>query len=378
MKLSRRTLMRVVASILALICAPLAVSARILPAPERARIEVAFVLDTTGSMGGLLEGAKVKIWSIANQMVSARPTPELRIALVAYRDRGDDYVTRVFDLDDDIDAVYARLQGLSAAGGGDSPESVNQALHEAVTGLDWSPQGRVLKIVFLVGDCPPHVDYVGDVPYAESCQRAVLQGLIINTVQCGDNSDTTPIWQEIARRAEGRYVAIGQGGDMQVIETPVDKELARLNQRLGQTLIAFGSAHKRRAVMAKQRAAEAAPMATSADRLAFNAATGKTVQGGGDLIDEIDAGRIRLEEVAEEQLPAELRGLSSAQRKDYLVAVRRERVKIQTRIDELLTERRDDLAREMRRLAADGRGHPFDLRILEILREQGRAKGLRF
>src|SRR6266480_6466082 len=74
------------------------------------RIEVCFVLDTTGSMSGLIEGAKQKIWSIANEMVSAKPTPEIRLGLVAYRDRGDEYVTKVFDLTNDIDAIYAQLQ----------------------------------------------------------------------------------------------------------------------------------------------------------------------------------------------------------------------------------------------------------------------------
>src|SRR6266403_2193346 len=64
----------------------------------RPRIEVCFALDTTGSMTGLIEGAKQKIWSIANEMVSAKPTPELRLGLVAFRDRGDDYVTKDFDL----------------------------------------------------------------------------------------------------------------------------------------------------------------------------------------------------------------------------------------------------------------------------------------
>src|SRR6266404_4744529 len=70
------------------------------------RMEVCFVLDTTGSMTGLIEGAKQKIWSIANEMVSAKPTPEIRLGLVGYRDRGDDYVVKSFSLTDDIDAIY--------------------------------------------------------------------------------------------------------------------------------------------------------------------------------------------------------------------------------------------------------------------------------
>ncbi len=83
------------------------------------RIEVCFVLDTTGSMSGLIEGAKQKIWSIANEMVSAKPTPELRFGLVAYRDRGDEYVLKTFDLTNDIDADLCESRGFQAAGGGD-------------------------------------------------------------------------------------------------------------------------------------------------------------------------------------------------------------------------------------------------------------------
>src|SRR5262245_10738785 len=68
------------------------------PANERRKIEVVFVLDTTGSMGGLIQAAKDKIWSIATTMSQAQPAPEIRMGLVAFRDRGDRYVTRVVDL----------------------------------------------------------------------------------------------------------------------------------------------------------------------------------------------------------------------------------------------------------------------------------------
>ena len=67
------------------------------------KIEVCFVLDTTGSMSGLIEGAKQKIWSIANEITSAKPTPDIRVGLIGYRDRGDEYVTKAFDLTDDIE-----------------------------------------------------------------------------------------------------------------------------------------------------------------------------------------------------------------------------------------------------------------------------------
>ena len=90
-------------------------------------------------MGGLIEGAKEKIWSIANDIVKGKPAPDVKIGLVTYRDRGDEYVTRRFDLTGDIDSVFQNLQSIHADGGGDDPESVNQALHEAVTKLAWTP-----------------------------------------------------------------------------------------------------------------------------------------------------------------------------------------------------------------------------------------------
>ena len=87
--------------------------------------------------------------SIANQIIAAKPTPQLKIALIAYRDRGDEYVTKISDLSGDIDALYASLMKFDAAGGGDGPESVNQALAEAVDKISWSPDKNVLKLVLM-------------------------------------------------------------------------------------------------------------------------------------------------------------------------------------------------------------------------------------
>lgn len=293
-----------------------------MPADGRPHIDVVFVLDTTGSMWGLIEGAKAKIWSIANQMVSARPTPRLRIGLVAYRDRGDEYLTRRFDLSDDIDAVYENLQAFSAGGGNDTPESVNQALHEAVKDMTWSPGRDALKFIFLVGDAPPHMDYLDDVKYPAICQMAVKKDVIVNTIQCGGIAVTMPVWKEIAGLSEGSYVAIGQSGDMQVVSTPMDASLARLNREIGTTIVAYGNERERGAVMAKQAVAEAAPAPAAADRLAYNVATAKVVQGGGDLVKK---------------------------RQAYIEA-------------------------ETKKAAAEGKGSAFDVEVARMLKEQAKRK----
>src|SRR4051812_17387304 len=144
------------------------------PTPQ---VEVVFCLDTTGSMGGLIEGAKQKIWSIVNQIASGRPAPEIKVGLVAFRDKGDAYVTKVFDLTTDLDEVHKNLRGFKAEGGGGTPESVNQALNESVTRVKWSKDENPLRIVFLGGDPPPHMDYKDDVKYPETCKLASGQGI---------------------------------------------------------------------------------------------------------------------------------------------------------------------------------------------------------
>src|SRR5262249_24354511 len=125
---------------------------------EKPKVEVVFCLDTTGSMGGLIDGAKAKIWSICNQIADGKPAPDLKVGLVAYRDRGDEYVTKVFDLSDDLDAIHGHLKKFVAAGGGDAPESVNAALDDAVNKIKWSTDKKTLRMIFLVGDAPPHMD----------------------------------------------------------------------------------------------------------------------------------------------------------------------------------------------------------------------------
>src|SRR5712671_2233355 len=141
-------------------------------------VEVAFVLDTTGSMGGLIEGAKRKIWSIATAIVDSNPDADIRMGLVAYRDIGDDYVTRAFDLTTDIQDLYANLLELRARGGGDWPESVNEALDVAVNKLRWTMTSDSRRIVFLVGDAPPHMDYAQDTKYPTTLAVAKQKDII--------------------------------------------------------------------------------------------------------------------------------------------------------------------------------------------------------
>jgi Mg-chelatase subunit ChlD len=343
---------------------------------RKPRIEVCFVLDTTASMSGLIEGAKQKIWSIANDMISAKPTPELKIGLVGYRDRGDDYVIRSFGLTDDIDAMYGRLSAFAAGGGGDTPESVNEALDEAINKMKWSADRDVLKIVFLVGDAPPHMDYANGPKYPDLCRAAAGKDIIINTVQCGGIAEATPIWKEIAKLSEGSYAAIAQTGNIAVVSTPMDEKLAELNRRMGETLIPYGDAELRREVMSKQVAAEAAPMAAAADRLSFNARTKKSVQGAGELVDALTNNELKPEEIDQKELPAEMQKLSREEVSKRIEKARTDRIALQKEIVEVSKDRAAYIAAETKRFSENG--DSFDETVAQTIRKQAEKKGIHY
>lgn len=347
------------------------------------KIEVCFVLDTTGSMGGLIQGAKEKIWSIANEIVDADPTPELKIGLVGYRDRGDQYITKQFPLTDDIDAIYGDLLGFRAGGGGDGPESVNQALHEAVTDMKWSKSKEVLKIIFLVGDAPPHMDYQDDVKYPEVCQLAMKNDLIINTIQCGNNRSATGIWQEIASKSEGDYAAILQSGGTIAISTPFDDEIAALNSRLNNTVLAYGSDEARASVRMKVSNNSVASAETVASRAGYlskqkmaGAEFAKQVSGDNDLIALLAENKISKDKIEVEKLPEKAKEMSVEERNAWIDTQLEERKQAQTNLTELLKKRDAFVRVEKDKLAKAGKGDGFDEQVSKSLRAQAAKKGI--
>jgi len=353
--------------------------------PEKPRIEVCFVLDTTGSMGGLIAGAKEKIWSMANEIISAKPTPEVRIGLIAYRDKTDAYTTKVYPLSNDIDDIYAKLMAFKAQGGGDTPESVNQALNEGVTKMKWSKDKKVLKIIFLVGDAPPHMDYKQDVKYMDSCKLAMKKDLIINTIQCGNMAATTPIWMEIARNAEGKFARILQDGGVMAIVTPFDKEIAANNVRLGRTVTVYGDARMQRFAASKNALALSAPAAASADRLHYlsrakekDAKAAEVISGGGDLTDLLANDKLKFADIEEKKLPENVRKMNKKDREAYLTKQVEERKKLQTELNALLKKRSTFIITKRAELKKAGKGGGFDEKVGGFIREQAAKKGFRY
>jgi Mg-chelatase subunit ChlD len=352
------------------------------PVPEIARgssfIDVVFVLDSTGSMSGLIEGAKQKIWSIANAIATAEPRPQIRMGLVSYRDREDAYITRISKLTDDLDYFYSDLMQVEAGGGGDTPESVNQALHEAVTRITWSDDRSTLRLLYLVGDAPPHMDY-DEVQYPESARLAAERDIFINTIQCGKMGGTREVWREISSLARGQYFAIDQSGGVRSIESPFDGELARLSRESDGTFLPYGSESEIVAQKEKQRVAreidEAASKSALAERAVFkNSSAGKASFGGGkEFLQDVESGDVDLGTLEEAELPDALQAVPEAEREQWIADQIARRRGLREEIVWLNDKR-------MKWLAAnnpDG-DDGFDHKVLEALRRQASTKGIRY
>ena len=352
-------------------------TSEVLAPQQQPFIDAVFVLDTTGSMSGLIDGAKQKIWSIANQMASGQPSPRIRLGLVAYRDRGDAYVTQRFDLTTDLDAIYGQLMQLQAGGGGDTPESVNQALSEAVNQMSWSPGGNVYRAVFLVGDAPPHMDYADDTPYSATLAVARQRGIVVNTVQCGSMQATRPVWEKIAALGSGHYAAVAQDGGMVALHTPMDDALGRLNAKLADNALAWGSKERRIELEGKVSLARSAPASVSASRLAYMAKAREkgVVAGRRDLIGALDAGEVELDELRPEELPALMRELEPEQRRALVAKRKAEREQLKQEVAKLVAKR-DAWIKDNRERAGGSEADSFDRQVLEMLSEQTKKIGL--
>ncbi len=349
---------------------------------QRPVVEAVFVLDTTGSMGGLIQAAKEKVWSIASTLASAQPAPEVRMGLVAYRDRGDDYVTRVIDLSPDLDQVQGELFKFQAQGGGDGPESVNQALHESVTRIGWSRDPAVYRVVFLIGDAPPHQDYPNDVPYAQTLAEAGRRGIRVNTIQCGQQPDTRGEWQRIAQLGNGGYFQVDQAGSAVAITTPYDAPLAKLSAELDGTRLYFGSPDERSkrhaavdAAKAVQAASAPAVLARRAEFVASESGAASLL-GDQELVEAVTSGRVNLDKLQPEQLPQPLAELDRDARARVVKETAQRRDALRSQIQDIAAKRAGYLKHEVE--AVGGAADSLDHQVWNAVRKQGADAGLRY
>ncbi|HKY75195.1 MAG TPA: vWA domain-containing protein [Acidimicrobiia bacterium] len=182
--------------------------------PEgRAKLDVLFLIDTTGSMGDEIDRLKDSVRSVAERISGLPGDADLRLGMTVYRDRGDLFVTRTFDFTASVDVFKTALAEVRAGGGGDTPEDLNAGLHQAVTSPSWRGDDTV-KLMFLVADAPPHLDYQDGPDYADDVRAAARRGIkIMPIASSGLDDQGEYVFRQLAQITMARFTFLTYGAD---------------------------------------------------------------------------------------------------------------------------------------------------------------------
>jgi Mg-chelatase subunit ChlD len=182
------------------------------PQAETLNLDVLFLIDATGSMADEIAKIQSTIFDVAAQIDALPGQPHVRYGMVSYRDRGDAFVTQTYEFTPDVQEFSQELSGVFADGGGDIPESLNEALHEAVNGVEWRG-GETVQLIFLVADAAPHLDYPQDYDYAVEMDNAARRGIkIFPIASSGLDDQGEYIYRQLAQYTQGRFIFMTYAG----------------------------------------------------------------------------------------------------------------------------------------------------------------------
>jgi Mg-chelatase subunit ChlD len=348
-----------------------------LPARAQPAVDLAICLDTSGSMQGLIDAARAKLWAVVNDLALARPQPRLRVALLTYGNDGhpaeNGWVRLDVPFTADLDLVSQHLFALTTNGG---TEFVGRVIQRATDELAWSPDPSALRLMIVAGNEAADQDQT--VRFQEACARSIARGIMVDAIYCGGEGDELAAgWRSVARLADGQFAAIDHQNGTVSIASPFDARLGELSVALNATYIPFGAAGD--AGRSNQRAQDQNAGKLSSDAAAARAVCKSTgnYQCGWDLVDGSRSGEIKIDAVKADDLPVELRKLSKADLQKHVDAAWTQRSQIQKQIAELGTQRQAFVSAELQKSALDP-SKSFDVVLRGAIRTQARAKGLQF
>lgn len=196
-------------------------------------IELMFVIDTTGSMGDEINYLKVEIDDVISEIQEKNPNTIIKLALLFYRDKGDEYVTRYFDFTQDIQKQKNNLSKQNANGGGDFEEAVYKALGEAVD-KQWSSSSET-RVLVHVADAPSHDNEVKE--WNKNVLKLTKKGIkVISVASSGIDKKTEYFFRSQSMITGGCYVYLtddsGVGGTHIEATTEVKPVVEYLNKLL--------------------------------------------------------------------------------------------------------------------------------------------------
>jgi len=235
--------------------------------------------------------------------------------------------------------------------------------------MQWREGKGVLKLIFLVGDAPPHEGRQG-LYSADLSREAARKGITINTVRCGSADDTEEAWRKIAMATNGEYTSVAQDGGMIAVRTEYDDRMKALNARLSRTLIPVGGAGER--AEATRRAEVNASMDgfAQAESAKYRARSGKL--DSTDIATAMGKGR-SIDSFKDEELPAPVAAMPRPARKAYIEKQLAERSAVQAEIAKVAADR--DKAIKAKAPAGSA---GMDDSVRRALKKQGAKAGIAY
>jgi hypothetical protein len=343
---------------------------------SRRDVDLVIALDVSGSMEGLIDSAKQRLWDITNELAQARPVPALRVAILSYgrpsHGEQSGFVRVDLPFTPDLDAVNATLFAFQTDGG---EEYVARAIQTSLDKLQWSQRPDALQVVFVAGNESAEQD--PQLTIEQATGAAARRGIVVNAIYCGagDSADARA-WQRVAANTNGLFASIDQNAAAVAnVATPFDARLAALNDELNATYIAFGNAGERGRANQVAQDSNAAAMSPAAAASRTVAKAGALYRSEWDLVDAVQSGKA-LADIPAAELPAEMQALEPGKREAYVRETTERRQNLQRRIGELAAERGRYIAEQNRN--SDGAAEGLDAAILEGIRAVAATKGFSF
>lgn len=201
-------------------------------------IQLMFVIDATGSMGDEMSYLKTELGDVIKRVVEKNTDVKIDLAFLFYRDDGDKEKFAYTDFRDvtkesDYVAMKNVLTAQKAAGGGDYPEALDEALLSAVN-KQWSSGGT--KIIFNLLDAPCHRTEQNQSNFANAVKEGASKGIrICPVLASGADAFTEYLTRQAAVLTDGTFSFItddsGIGGEHHDPELP-NTVIERLNDLL--------------------------------------------------------------------------------------------------------------------------------------------------
>ena len=343
-----------------------------------APIDLALCLDTSGSMSGLIDSAKEKLWTIVNELGRASPQPTLRVALLTYGNDSlspeDGWVSLDVPFTEDLDLISEHLFALQTNGG---TELVGRVVSVAHGRLDWSDAGHGLRMIVVAGNESADQDQV--VPALAAVAGATRADVVVNSIYCGNPEDEiAPGWRNVALAGLGHFACIDKDEGTRHVVTPHDELMAELSGALNATYLPFGS-------LGAKACSNQFAQDSNAVSLNWSAAAERAVTKSGanyscaswDLVDACRQPDFELSDVAEADIPDVLKPLGQAQRVAHIELLFTRRQELKERIHGLELQRHAWLA-DARSEGLLGDESAFDHAVRQALRTQAEARGFVF